>query len=175
MTNTEELHWKASGRLLRSAVTNNESDRESFFDHVFAHNSPAEHEILLTVFFGMVQKYFESLGDSHGPKNVEELWLGLWSDWKELTSTHQRIEQFQLVETIYNACVKGTFVKEATDRNSTSQTRRALVTMASIPGFTSIHPFIACVFLGFAFDLCDEGNAPLFRRTMREAVDHILK
>ena len=175
MTDTEQLHWKASGQLLRSTVTGNENDRDSFFEHVFAHNSPLEHEVLLTVFFGMVQKYFESLGDLHGSNNVEELWLGLWSDWKDMTSTQQRIEQFHLLETIYIATVKGTFVKEATNRNSTSQIRQALVTMASLPGFTGIHPTVACMFLSFAFDLCDEGKAPIFRRTMKDAVEHILK
>jgi hypothetical protein len=175
MTDTAALHWTASGRLFRSIIDKNKGDVEFWGDHVFAHNSPIEHEQLLIVFFGFLQNYFQSLGDSHGPKEVQELWTELWDDWKNLTSIHQKIDNFQLLETSYLASVRGTFMSDATNRNSTSQTRRALVAMASTPGTTSVFPSVACMFLEFAFELCEEGNAPVFRLTMIQAVNHVLK
>jgi hypothetical protein len=175
MSDKAALHWSVSCRLFRSTVTKNESDRDAFSEHVFAHNSPIDHEHLLVVIFGFLQSYFASLGDSHGIKQTQEFWAGIWGDWKDMTSIQHKLEDFQLLETVYMSCVRGTFISDATNRNSTSPTRRAVVTMASTPGTASIFPTVACMFLDFAFDLCDEGNAPMFRQTMRDAVNHALK
>ena len=175
MTDTAALHHTASGRLFRSISDKSKGDIEFWGEHVFAHNSPTEHEHLLLFFFGFLKAYFDSLGDFHGPKEVKELWAGLWGDWRDLTSMHQKLDNFQLLETCYMASVNGTFMSEATNPNSTSQTRRALVAIASNPGNTSVLPTVACMFLEFAFDLAEEHNATLFRETMTEAVNHVLK
>lgn len=175
MSDKAALHWSASCRLFRSTIAKNESDRNTFSEHVFAHNSPIDHENLLVVTFGFLQSYFATLGDIHGTVQTQELWSGLWSDWKEITSIHQKLDSFHLLETVYMSCVRETFMSDATNRNSTSPTRRALVTMASTPGTASVYPTVACMFLDFAFDLCDEGNVPMFRETMKDVVNHALK
>lgn len=175
MSNMEQLHWTASGRLLRSSVTKNTADRDSFGDHVFDHNSPIEHEHLLVVFFGILQNYFEGVAISRGAQQIQELWIGLWSDWKDSTSIHQKFDDFSLVETTYLACIRGSFISDATNQNSTSQARRALVQMASTPGSASLLPMLVGLFLEFAFDICDEGNAPFFRQLMKDVADHALK
>jgi hypothetical protein len=47
--------------------------------------------------------------------------------------------------------------------------------MASTLGTTLILPMLACMFFDSTFDYCDEGNAPIFRQTMKDAVNHGLK
>lgn len=168
MSDKAALHWSASCRLLRSTVTKNESDRDAFSQHVFAHNSPTDHEHLLVEIFGFLQTYFASLGDY-------EFWTGMWGDWKDTTSIQHKLEDFQLLETVYISCVRGTFMSDVTNRNSTSPTRRAVVAIAATPGSASIFPIVACMFLDFTFDICDEGNAPMFRQIMRDAVNQALK
>ncbi|MEI8024113.1 MAG: hypothetical protein WCH63_07995 [Actinomycetota bacterium] len=175
MSDKAAEHWTATHRLLRSTVTKDEADRALFGDHVFKYNSPIDHEHILVVFFGFIQSYFASLGDTLGSTQTQELWSGFWSDWKDITSIHQKVQEFHLLETAYMASVAGTFMSEGTDRNSTSRTRSSLVTMASTPGTTSLLPMVACMFFDSAFDICDEGNAPIFRQTMKDAVNHGLK
>lgn len=175
MSDKAALHWSASCRLFRSTIAKDESDRIAFSEHVFAHNSPIDHESLLVVTFGFLQSYFATLGDIQGSEKTQEFWSGIWSDWKEITSIHQKADSFQLLETVYMSCVRGTFMSDATNRNSTSPTRRALVTMASTPGTAGFYPMVVCMFLDFTFDLSDDGNVPIFRQTMKEVVNHALK
>lgn len=168
-------HWTMTHRLLQSTVTKDRDERALFRDHVFKYNSPIDHEHILVVFFGFIQSYFASLGDTLGSRKIQEGWSGLWSDWKDETSIHRKVQEFHLLETAYMASVAGTFMSEGTDRNSTSRTRSSLVTMASTPGTTSFLPMVACMFFDSTFDICDEGNAPIFRQTMKDAVNHGLK
>jgi hypothetical protein len=175
MSDKAQLHWTAASRLVRSSLNKSESDQDQFSTHVFAYNSPLEHEHLLVVFFGFLQNYFSSLGDTLGAKEIEELWLGLWSDWKDMTKIHTRLDEFSLLETTYIAAVKGHFMTDATNQNSASTARRALVAMASTPGTTGIFPMVTIQFLQFAFEICDQGNASIFRRTMTDAVNHALR
>jgi hypothetical protein len=175
MSDNSQLHWTAASQLVRSSLNKSESDRDQFSSHVFAYNSPLEHEHLLVVFFGFLQNYFSSLGDTLGAKEMEELWLGLWSDWKDMTKIQTRIQEFPLLETVYTAVAKGTFMAEATNRNSSSATRKALVAIASTPGSTGILPMMTIQFLQFAFELSDQSNTSIFRRTMTDAVNHALK
>ena len=175
MSDKAAEHWTVTHRLLLSTVTKDEADRRLFGDHVFKYNSPIDHEHILVVFFGFIQSYFASLGDALGSRQTQELWSGFWSDWKDITSIHQKVQEFHLLETAYMASVAGTFMSEGTNRNSTSQTRSSLVTMASTPGSTSLLPMVACMFFDLSFDICDEGNAPIFRQTMKDAVNHGLE
>jgi hypothetical protein len=175
MSDKAQLHWTAAVRLVRSSLNKSESDQEQFGNHVFAYNSPVEHEHLLVVFFGFLENYISSLGETLGAKEMEELWLDLWSDWKDTTNIQTRLQEFPLLETVYMSVAKGTFMTEATNQNSFSSTRKALVAIASTTGSAGILPIVTIQFLQFAFELCDQSNASIFRRTMTDAVNHALK
>jgi hypothetical protein len=175
VSNTSDLHWVAACRAVRFALSKENDDHEQLSTHVFAYNSPVEHEFLLISYFGFLQTYLSSFSDKVPQKEIENLWLELWSIWKQVSQIENRMKESSLLDVIVVAVINGTFMGEVSDTNSQGSIRRSLVSMASTPGTTYILPLMATMFLQFALDELDNENLPTFRKQLAEHVNHGLK
>ena len=152
MSDTSQSHWTAACRLMQSSLTGNKADRDFFSNHFFAHNSPVEWEFLLISYFGFFQTYLTSFNDKIEHAEIENLWLELWSVWKEASQSPTRIKEFPLLEVTMASVFKGTFMGDVSDTNSPGPTQQAFKTMAATQGTAYMLPLLASSFLQFSLE-----------------------
>ena len=160
---------------MQSSLTGNKADRDFFSNHFFAHNSPVEWEFLLISYFGFFQTYLTSFNDKIEHAEIENLWLELWSVWKEASQSPTRIKEFPLLEVTMASVFKGTFMGDVSDTNSPGPTQQAFKTMAATQGTAYMLPLLASSFLQFSLEELDKENLSIFRKRFAEAVTHGLK
>jgi hypothetical protein len=131
--------------------------------------SPRRLEQILVRFFGLISTYIQVLiDDTESRSDIEEFWLTTWSEWQSVSGIADKLQEFYLLNPPMESAIRGVFMHEMLSSDQASESRQAIVAIASSQGTASVLPMTMTIFFRYIFDVAEREGLPLLQRVFDE-------